>query len=272
MDVHKETIQSIKKDIFEKRIVTTSIDGIIRIFENKSQPDNALDFSLECEIKSDHGSCLKAVFMHNNEYIAASFSSGMLLILKKDFKNSYAIKYEHQVYTGVINDISSSYNNKYNIHCACADGKIRTVSFQEGENLQVSEITAHRFGISTIDSNSNFIVSGGIDYSIAIWENEKEIVRFRDHSCYVREVCIAPDNIFSILCFASCGDDGKVFIYWKYKEEYLKQEIVLDGPVYSLIWSKSGFTLSIGYGSNKFKCYEPKKDGKFEEVELIKEN
>ncbi|EEQ83089.1 hypothetical protein NCER_100084 [Vairimorpha ceranae BRL01] len=273
MEVHKGTIYSIERDIFEKKLITASSDGFIRIFVNKKEPDDKIDLHLEHELDSMHGKLIKAIFLNHNEYLASAHSSGHVVIWKLDTNNTYAVKHEEQVFTGCINDISSNFNNEIiNIYCACEDGKVRILNLKNDENIVVSEFTAHRFGISTIDSNNTFVVTGGLDYSTAVWENNKEIIRFRDHTSLVRDVCISPNNVFNILCFASCGEDCKVFIYWRHFEDFLKQEIILDEPVYSLSWSKSGFTLSIGYGQNKFKCYEPGNEGKYVEVELVSDN
>lgn len=271
MDIHKGTIHSIERDIYEKKIITSSSDGIIRIFENINDPDQGINLKLEQELSSESGIPTKAIFVNYNEIIASAYQSGKLILWKKSAPG-YIKLLEKDVCTGPLNDISASLDkNLIKIYCGCSDGKIRILKFDTNMNLSEDEIMAHRFGISCIDSVTKFVVSGGLDYSLVVLEDDKEISRFRDHKSLIRDVSIAPENVFNILCFASCGDN-LVYIYWKNEDEFMKQKIVFEEVVYSLSWSRSGFTLSVGYGKNKFKCYEPGKDGKYEEVEIVQEN
>lgn len=271
MDIIKGTIHSIERDIYEKKIITSSSDGVIRIFENINEPDQSINLKLECELKSDEGISSKAIFVNNNETIASSYQSGKIILYKRN-NSRYTKIFEKVICNGPLNDISSTQEtDKIKIYCGCSDGYIRILKFDTNMNLSEEEIMAHRFGISCIDSVTNFVVSGGLDYSTVVLENDKEIQRFRDHKSVIRDVSIAPDNIFNLLTFASCGDN-LVFIYWKKNKEFMKQKIEFDEPVYSLSWSRSGFSLSVGYGKNKFKCYEPGKEGTYVEVEIVEEN
>jgi protein transport protein SEC13 len=271
MDIHKETIHSIERDIYEKKIITSSSDGIIRIFENINDPDQGINLKLEQELNSDSGIPTKAIFVNYNEIIASAYQSGKIILWKKN-TSGYTKVLEKEVCNGQVNDISSSIDNDLiKIYCGCSDGKIRILKFDANMNMTEDEVMAHRFGISCIDSVAKYVVSGGLDYSLVVLEDDKEISRFRDHKSLIRDISIAPDNVFNILCFASCGDNV-VYIYWRNGDEFMKQMIEFDESVYSLSWSRSGFTLSVGYGKNKFKCYEPGKEGKYEEVEIVREN
>ncbi|EQB60508.1 protein transport protein sec13 [Vairimorpha apis BRL 01] len=270
MEIHKGIIYSMEKDNFEKRIITTCSDGKIRVFENKSDPDTKINLEFIAEMSGDEGIPTKAVFVDQIECIVASFSNGTIIIWKKENIN-YKKIYEFKVFSGSISDLSCVYiENNIVMYCACSDGILRIVKYINN-TIQIDEVTAHRFGISCIDGNEDYIVTGGIEYSVAIWSKKEEITRFNSHEGVVRAIKIAPKNIFNIFCFASCGEDGKVIIYIKDGNNFNQQIIELEEPVYSLSWSKSGFSLSVGYGENKYKCFVPTNEGKFEEIPIVEE-
>lgn len=266
MDVHKGTIHSIEPDVYEKRIVTASSDGVVRVFENTELPDKPVKMELECELVSDSGPCTKAVFVNQGELIVSSYYSGKLILWKRE-ANNYSIKAEKEIFSGSINDISSVFvGDVVKIYCACSDGNVRIVEIDSSGTFKQKEIFAHRFGVNSIHANSSYFVTGGLDYSVVVWENDKELARLRDHKGYVRDVAIANNGIFDIFCFASGGEDHKVIIYTKDVNDFRKQEIDMKEPVYSLSWSKSGFSLSVGYGDGQFKCFVPGDDNSFREV------
>ncbi|EOB15061.1 Protein SEC13 [Nosema bombycis CQ1] len=271
MESHK--IHSIQSDACEKRIVTGCSDGVVRIFDNTAELGQPPSLDLIQELQTQHGVCTKAVFVNDGELIISAYFSGKIAIWKRE-NGSYSLATTRDVFTGTIYDLDILYTiNVIKIYCACSDGVLRVLDLAGGYNFNQNEIVAHRFGITCVYSSKSIVLTGGLDNSVVLWRNEndlKEEIRFRDHKGVVRDVEVCPDNVFGFLCFASCGEDGLVNIYTKVESNYNKQSIDIGEPVYSLSWSRTGFSLSVGYGDNNFKCFIPGSDGEFTEVELSK--
>ncbi|KAF9764899.1 Protein transport protein SEC13 [Nosema granulosis] len=270
MDLHKGKIHSIQSDIFEKRIVTASSDGVVRVFDNKAEAGSMPLLEINCELQGSYGVCTKAVFIKDGELIASSYFSGKLALWKRE-AGTYTLAIVKDIFNGTIYDIDAVYKNEIiKIYCACSDGTLRIVDIAPGYTFSQEDVVAHRFGVTCVSSNSEYVVTGGLDNSVVLWREKKEEMRFRDHSGFVRDVKISRDNVFGLMSFASCSEDGIVNIYTKTQEEFKKQSIEIKEPVYSLSWSKTGFSLSVGFGSNGLKCFSPGSDGKFTEVDLTK--
>jgi protein transport protein SEC13 len=271
MEVHKDIIHSIETDISQKRVVTACSDGMVRVFSRKSTED-ALDMAMDSELVADAGPATKAVFINTGEFIASSYFTGKLLLWKLE-GSTYTKKYEKQLPNGSINSISSVFRGtSFDIYCACSDGNvgILTVSSSPSFNVVEDRVFCHRFGVSAVSGYDGGFVTGGMDYSVAIWENGEEVARFRDHKGFVRDVAVSPQGCFKLFCMATCSEDGTVMIYTKKGDRYESQRITVGEPCYTLAWSASGFTLSVGYGESKFKCYVPDGSGEFTEVTLTK--
>lgn len=270
MDLHKGKIHSIQTDLYEKRVVTASSDGSVRVFENKSEPGNPPSLELSCELQGSYGVCTKAIFINEGELIASSYFTGKLALWKRE-AGKYNLATIKEIFNGTIYDIDAVNSSEgIKVFCACSDGTLRIVDIAPGYTFSQSEVVAHRFGTTCVSANKDYVVTGGLDNSVVLWKDGKEETRFRDHKRYVRDVKISKDNVFELMAFASCSEDGSVNIYTQVGGEFKRQCIEIGEPVYSLSWSKTGFSLSIGYGSNGVKCFTPSSDGKFVEVELSK--
>nr|AGE94939.1 protein transport protein sec13 [Encephalitozoon cuniculi] len=269
MDIHKDTIHSIETDFSQKKIVTACSDGMVRVFAKGSSVP-PYELNLELELDGDSGPATKAIFLNQGEFIASSYFSGKVIIWKYE-GGRFNKKSERQILSGSVNDISGRWNgSSFTLFCACSDGTVRILDIDSSFNTTESEVFCHRFGVSSVSATESGFVSGGMDYSVAVWDGTSEAARFRDHKGLVRDVAACPANSFKLFCMASCSEDGTVVIYTKRGEEYESQKITLEEPCYSLSWSFSGFSLSVGYGSSKFKCFVPDGSGKFKEVGLKK--
>ncbi|KAM0671796.1 hypothetical protein OCOL_001238 [Ordospora colligata] len=268
MDIHKDTIHSIEADFSQRRIVTASSDGLIRVFSN-GQIDASDSLALDSELNASLGPATKAIFLGNGELIVSAYFCGMVIVWKSE-GGRFVKKLEKQLFEGSVNDLDAScVDGTFVLYCACSDGNVRIMKI--GNTLgsaDVEEVLCHRFGVSSISATENGFVSGGMDYSVAIWENGKEVARMRDHKAFVRDVAVCPTNAFKIFCMASCSEDGNVIIYTNKQGGYATQTINLNEPCYSLSWGSSGFSLSVGYGDSKFKCFVPDASGAFKEVGL----
>ncbi|AFN84115.1 protein transport Sec13-like protein [Encephalitozoon romaleae SJ-2008] len=269
MDIHKDAIHSIETDFSQKRILTSCSDGMVRIF-SKGTAESPHDLALELELNGNSGPATKAIFLNQGEFIASSYFNGKVIIWKYE-GGRFNKKYEKQLLNGSVNDIAGRWDgDSFTLFCGCSDGNVRILTVDSSFSATESEVFCHRFGVSSVSAMENGFVSGGMDYSVAVWEGNEEVARFRDHKGFVRNVAVCPTNSFKLLCIATCSEDGSVIIYTRKGSEYKSQKIILEEPCYSLSWSFSGFSLSVGYGSSKFKCFVPDSNGEFKEVKLKK--
>lgn len=267
MDIHKDTIHSIETDFSQKKIVTACSDGMVRIF-SKGSPASDHDLVFESELDAASGPVTKAIFLNQGELIASSYFSGKVIVWKYE-AGTFAKKYEKQLLAGSVNDVSARWaGSSFTLFCACSDGHVRVLTIDSSFGASEEEVFCHRFGVSSVSATETGFVSGGMDYSVAVWEGNNEVARFRDHKGFVRAVAACPPNSFKMLCIASCSEDGSVIIYTKDGDKYKPQAIPLGEPCYSLSWSASGFSLTVGYGESRFKCFVPDSSGQFREIGL----
>ncbi|KAF7684700.1 Protein transport protein SEC13 [Astathelohania contejeani] len=266
MEAHTDLIHSIDSDLSEQRIVTASSDKIVRVFNVKDA-----NLTLQAELKGHNGPVTKAIFLNKGEMIASCSYNGTLIIWKLE-GNNYGKKYEKQLFNGSINSICCNWHgDSFTIYSGCSDGRVRTSIFDSTLQVKESDFYCHRYGVSTVSSNEKYLVTGGMDSTVGIFRlsDMSEMQRFKDHSNFVRCVAICPKNEFGITCFASCSDDGTAIIY-NLDGGFSKQVIKIGEPCYSLGWSRSGFSLTIGYGESKFKTFIPDASGKFKETDMEK--
>lgn len=265
MQTHKEIIYSMDADISEKRIVTASSDRVVRTFRIEN-----VQLIPEQELLGHDSPVTKAIFLHKGELICSSCYTGEIIIWQLE-GTQYNKKFSTKVFSGSINSISSLFQeNSFKIFCACSDGVIRILSFDFKFNFKMTEVSAHKFGITSISNNDKYLLTGGMDSKVTLFDisSMKEVSVFNDHTNIVRDVSIAKTNEFNLDVFASCSDDGKLIIYYFDNEVVKKQVVEINTPLSSLAWSKRGYSLSVGYGENMVKHYVPDINGYFKEVEL----
>lgn len=256
-----------ESDVSETRVITASSDRVVRIFKAN---DNNL--TLESEISGFKSPVTKAIFLNLGELICVSCYTGDLYIFKLE-GTSYSKKYEKKIFEGSINAISHLWlDDRFKVFCGCSDGNLLVIEFDSRFNTTESRIFCHRFGVSCVSSNQHYLVTGGIDYSTIVFDLKemKELARNKDHKALVRDVSVCNIGEFDIFCFASCSDDGRVIVYNKIGNIFNKQVIEIHQPVYSLSWSKTGYSLSVGYGDSEIKHFVPDISGIFKEVPLKK--
>lgn len=269
MEAHRGAIHSIETDVSHKKIVTACADGLVRVF-NRNNVDSNQELVIELELDASSGPVTKAIFLNQGELIASSYFSGKVVVWKYE-AGRFNKKHEKQLLSGSVNSIAGKWKgNSFTLYCACSDGNIRILEVDNSFNTAETEVFCHRFGVSSVSTTEHGFATGGMDYSTALWEDKTEIKRFRDHKGFVTDVAVCPANCFKIFCMATCSKDGTVIIYTKKEEKYESQIIDMEEPCYSLSWSASGFTLSVGYGKSKFKSFVPDSSGKFKEVHLKK--
>ena len=83
---------------------------------------------------------------------------------------------------------------------------------------------------------------------------------------------ITRKNCFDKTFIAIGTGDGVVTILERdidTAEFKVNKVIQLEGPIYSLVWSKGGFSLSVLFSKNEcIKVFEITEEGSFEEVEV----
>lgn len=267
METKHEIIHSMETDYTESRLLTASSDSVIRLFKIEG-----LSIIPETELKGLPGPVTKAIFLNRGEFLCASFYTGEVLIWKLE-GSAYNKKFEKKLFEGSVNAISHLWlDNSFRVFCGCSDGHLRILDFDTRFSVKESKIFCHRFGISSVSSNERYLMTGSMDHTTTIFDIKSmhEIKKNTDHKNVVRDVSVCSVGEFDIFCFASCSDDGTVVVYNKDGSEFKKQVIDIGQPAYSLAWSKTGYSLSVGYGESSIKHFVPDISGSFKEVEMKK--
>lgn len=270
MEVKNEIIHSLDADYSETRLLTASSDRTVRLYKI-----NDTDMTPLSEYSDFPGPVTQAIFIDKGEMFCVSCYTGELIIYKLE-GNSYTKKYEKKLFEGSVNSICHNFcESSFKIYCGCSDGNLREIEFDSKFNVKERILFCHRFGITSVSCNEKYILTGGVDYcSMLVNINDlSEVKRFNDHTGFVRQVGICSIGEFDISCFATCSDDGKVIIYFKEEENnYKKQVIEINEPVYSVSWSKMGYSLTVGYGDSGVKSFGPDASGVFKEIEFVKKD
>ncbi|KAL0265642.1 UNVERIFIED_CONTAM: hypothetical protein PYX00_011355 [Menopon gallinae] len=226
--------------------------------------------SIAADTRGLPGPVTKAIFLNRGELISASCYTGELLVWKLEGA-AYSRKFEKRLFEGSINAISHLWlETSFRVFCACSDGNLRIVEFDTRFGTVETQIFCHRSGISSVSNSDRYLMTGSMDHTTAIFDVQsmKEVRRNTDHRGIVRDVGVCSVGEFDISCFASCSDDGTVIIYNKDGDEFKRQVIEIGQPVYSLAWSKTGYSLSVGYGESSVRHFVPDISGLFKDVEL----
>ncbi|ELA40987.1 uncharacterized protein VICG_01946 [Vittaforma corneae ATCC 50505] len=264
MEQIESKIRSMDSDLSEKFVVTACEDSLVRLFTIK---DRNMEFLTE--LTGHTGVVTKAVFINQGELIASSDFSGKLIVWKLE-GHSFVKRSETKVSNGPIYDIAVRYtDSSFTIFCGCDNGILRTVVFDNNFKATVTEQEIHRYGIITVSCNLHFVATGGLDCTAALISKDN-IEYLKHHQGAVNSVALAPTDDEKHTILATCSEDGKLAFIFKEDDSIRTQEIKLKEPCYSLDWSKTGFVLTVGYGSEEFKSYIQGENGEYEEVPMKK--
>ncbi|KAI5152577.1 protein transport protein SEC13 [Enteropsectra breve] len=263
--VDSETVvHSMDTDLLQRHVVTGSSDSIVRIY---SIGESGLDEILQ--LKGHDAPVTKAVFINQGELIASVDFGGKLVLWKMEGKGFFK-KAEMQLLSGPVYDIAARYStSEMVLFAACDHGILKKVTADGMFNISVEDSEIHRYGICSVGCNDKYVVTGGLDQGVALILPDGPKF-FNKHKTAVNAVAVAPSNAFEKLQFASCAEDGKLFVYEMRGEEFHIQEIEIGEPCYSLSWSKPGFVLTLGYGEGSFKSFIEGEDGQYKEVDVEK--
>lgn len=85
----------------------------------------------------------------------------------------------------------------------CSDGRLLSYDFAQGQNLWQID-NAHKGGATTVKiaSNVRFVVSGGVDGELRIWElkTREMISHMKEHVGRVNELKLFPNDQYAISC------------------------------------------------------------------------
>jgi len=266
METSCSTIHSVDTDLSEKFVVAGCEDSILRLFTIK-------DLSLELlyELSGHSGTITKVLFINQGELIASSDFNGKLILWKLE-GTVFVKKSETQVHSGPIYDISVRYSDKeVTVFCGCDGGLLKTVSFDSSLKTTITEQEIHKYGVISVSCNNEYIVTGGLDCVVCLLTKDG-VEHLKHHQGAVNAVALSPGlpNNKDDFMLATCSEDGKLFLIKKSNENVSNQEIDLGEPAYSLDWSRTGFTITVAYGKNKYKSFAVNGEDKFEEVSMEK--
>jgi WD40 repeat protein len=270
---HAGAVYSVKSDRGGERVVTASEDGAVRLFKVER---GRID--MRQELLHHKAAVFDAIFV--GEKIVSCSYDGEVVVWRQN-GSQYTPHITKHLFQGSINCICSTEESEdiYKIFCGCSDGKIRVMAVK-GDESSVEEHSAHRFGITALATDKKCLMSGGMDCAVKMWDPESMEMtsEIKDHGAAIRD-CKFAEEAFGIKTFATCGEDGNVFVYSKAsgneaeasigKQLFRRERIEIGEPCYKLSWSKAGYSLCVAYGMNRIRAFSPEGTGKWEEVSLL---
>ncbi|EIJ89353.1 protein transport protein SEC13 [Nematocida parisii] len=234
-------------------------DGTITLYkidENGSTPIQKLSYNTS--------PIFSTVFIE--ERLVGATHDGHLLVWKQS-QSEYVFESVITVFQGCINTIVEC---KGTVLCGCSDGRVRKVSLTGEVTL---ESLIHKHGVTSLAVYNDYIISGGMDSSIKILNNEDLAILhdIKEHTKPVRD-CKVCDNEFDSFVFASCSDDGTLCIFTEEKDEKLKFSVdrhKIGTPCRKLSWTPLGYALAVGYGKSDVKVYIPESPNKWKETPIV---
>ena len=264
-------LNSFEVNFSGKIAVGTTNNGILKIFKLEKE-----NIDLLTSLEGHTAPVVNAKFMNNNYIVSIDFTGGLIIWDKEN--NMYCKKIVKQIIDGSIYDMSilEQISGNYLVFCASNCGKIIITEFFEINEINSCTIQVHENDIISLDNNTEFLVSVDLDGivkctsilgsklqdSITIYKvnNEPTVIKITRKNCF--------DKTF----IAIGTGDGVVTILERdidTAEFKVNKVIQLEGPIYSLVWSKGGFSLSVLFSKNEcIKVFEITEEGSFEEVEV----
>lgn len=256
-----ECVNSMDIDLSEKYIVLAQKNSLVRLFSIKD-----LDLIPFADLSGHLGSVTKALFVNQGEIIASCDFSGKVILWKLE-GSSYSKKLEIQVCDGPIYDMGVRYEvNQIQIFCGCDDGRLRTVAIDEKLKYTINEQTIHTFAITSVSVNDHYILLGGYYTIVTLIDKDGKINELDHHTDQVTAVALSSVKIDNGCLFATCSRDGKLFIFFKNGENIKKQEFIINEKFNMISWGKTGYSLIVSYGDEKFKTFMLNENESFEEV------
>lgn len=262
MNAQEAVIYSMDADLSERHVITGCSDGIVRLYSVAGTKLEHL-----AELAGHTGAVTKAVYANQGEFIVSCDFSGKVIVWKLE-GGVFSKRLEKQLVGGPIYDVAVRFEEAgLRVFCGCDGGFLRTLTIDPLFNCTEDSQEIHRYGISSVSCNAEHLVTSGFDFSVALHSRDG-IEHFKIHQSAVNAVAVAPSNHINKLVFASCSEDGKLLVTEKRGDSFSHQEIDVGKPCFSLGWSRTGFSLIVGFGSDEFKCFVLGMSGRYEEVEM----
>merc|ERR1712080_361975 len=269
----------IDTDCNENQMVTVEKTTLrlFRILENTMNLEKEAVFE-------DNDSIFTNVKFIDQESFVTTDIQGKLVIYDIKFNKKF-----EKIFQVPIKSICVSNSDNSKIYCGCSDGYLRILSINNSYNVEETEIFAHNFGISSLVSNNEYIITTGYDskanlyeigkenknmsdeefFDSGVGENKLKLIKTFEYEKPVLCVSISPSNIFNIVCFA-VASGSELFIYRKLVQDFKNQIINFDEEIQTISFSSAAFAISVGF-KDKFKAFAPNEDDVYEEVEVLEE-
>ncbi|KAL6121030.1 hypothetical protein NUSPORA_02122 [Nucleospora cyclopteri] len=270
MELFAENLQSLECNLSGRIAVGASTDSRIKVYTVEKD-----SFTLASELEGHNGAVTKALFVGTGEIMVSADFTGLLIIWKQEGL-SFERRVEKQLLNGPIYDISVRSLNKglgneeFVVECACDGGVLKSLKFTNTMEESVEEQKVHEYGISLVDCNSDYSVTAGLD-NRAVFISGKSQLEFFSCEEGITALKITRKNCFD-KTFVAVGCETGDFLIFEHKAGNMEllHKVSLKKPIFSLQWSKGGFSVSVCYGeTGEIKAYEIDETGKFVEVETV---
>jgi len=276
---HRDIVHDAQVNYYGTRLATCSSDHLVKIFEIKP---NGQSF-LMAELVGHDGPVWQVNWAHPDfDNVLASCSHDRKAIVWREVNGKWQKTYEYNQHDASVNSICWA-PKEYGLVFACGSTDC-AISISEwcGDVWKPIKIAkAHEEGCnavswapakrtrSLVDTEVRIdpkrIVSGGNDRLVKIWKEESPDnwvieVELEGHEDWVRDVAWAPSESLAMSTIASCGIDGRVFI-WRCTDLAQKRWTSrllrkYDEVLWHVSWSLCATVLAVSGSDNKVYLFQ----------------
>lgn len=262
MNAQETKIYSMDADLSERHVIAGCSDGAVRLY---SLAGTRLEHL--ADLAGHTAPVTRALYASQGELIVSSDFSGKVVVWKLE-GGVFAKRLEKQLIAEPIYDIAVRLEDAgLKIFCGCHGGFLRTLTVDPHFGCTEDAQEVHRYGVSSVSCNAEHLVTSGFDFSVAL-HTKDSVEHFKIHQSAVNAVAIAPSNHVNKVVFASCDERGRLVISDRRDDTFRHQEIDVGKPCHSLSWSRTGFSLTVGFGADESKSFVLGLSGEYEEVEM----
>jgi len=276
---HRDIVHDAQVNYYGTRLATCSSDHLVKIFEIKP---NGQSF-LMAELVGHDGPVWQVNWAHPDfDNVLASCSHDRKAIVWREVNGKWQKTYEYNQHDASVNSICWA-PKEYGLVFACGSTDC-AISISEwcGDVWKPIKIAkAHEEGCnavswapakrtrSLVDTEVRIdpkrIVSGGNDRLVKIWKEESPDswaleCELEGHEDWVRDVAWAPNESMAMSTIASCGIDGRVFI-WRCTDLERKRWTSrllrkYDEVLWHVSWSLCATVLAVSGSDNKVYLFQ----------------
>eukprot|EP00899_Mesostigma_viride_P021187 jgi/Mesvir1/2906/Mv13977-RA.1 len=300
---HDDMVHDVQMDYYGKRMATCSSDRTIKVFDVSRDPQVHI-----ADLTGHDGPVWQVAWAHPKfGSILASCSYDRRVIIWKETENGWTNVYQtpdnpKPLHEASVNSISwAPHQWGLVLACASSDGTLSVLTRKADNTWDTDKVPrAHAIGCTSVSwapaaapaslvnggpvgTPVKRLASAGCDNKIKVWrcrdgasgDSWVEEFSLEGHTDWARDVAWAPNLGLPTSTIASCGQDGRVFIWTQANEGDAWQQKLVHNfkvPVWRLSWSITGNILAVSCSDNEVTLWKEGVDGKWSQVSTVQSN